>query len=201
MGSTIEGNTPSLNANQYGNIHYRTSSAAKDKSTTPKGGGISEKGGVSFSPEARSTLNPATEKRFTSEARKDPGIQQLKNNFSPGAIKAYEGLTKGEKSRLKNTLNGTTTKKGKLTDIEIDNRKSFISGHPYVTKGLGPLNGEQSSLNTFDEKQKEYDNLSREGKITRDEHARRTEMNRRFKEMSPEQRKSFMEMMRLDSSL
>ncbi|MGV8125186.1 MAG: hypothetical protein AB2L14_36020 [Candidatus Xenobiia bacterium LiM19] len=64
-----------------------------------------------------------------------------------------------------------------------------------MKKGLGPLNGEQENYNTFDEKKKEYDNLFREGRITREEHARRTEMNQRFKEMSPEQRKSFLELL------
>jgi len=159
-------------------IPANTSDTAKNNSAVPKGEGISEKSRVTFSNEAQN-------------------IQQSRKDVGPEALKAYEKLTKDEKSKFADTLKGTTIKKLKYTELEIDNRKSFVSGHPHVTKGLGFLNGEQQQYNTFDEKQKDYDSYLKDGKISKGEHTRRTEMNQRLKEMNPEQRKTFMEMMSL----
>jgi hypothetical protein len=130
---------------------------------------------------------------FSREIQQD---QKARNDLLPEAMNAYDKLPKDAKSKMANSLNGITKKNltSKL-EIEVDNKKSFISGHPYVTKGLGLFNGEQKGINTFDEKQKDYDNSLRDGKISKYEHTKSTEWNQRFKKMDPEQRKSFGEHM------
>ncbi|MGV8125185.1 MAG: hypothetical protein AB2L14_36015 [Candidatus Xenobiia bacterium LiM19] len=61
-------------------------------------------------------------RNFSPGAQGYSRVQQLKGNFSSGALKAYERLTKDEKSRLEDTLHGITRKQVKLASLEIDNR-------------------------------------------------------------------------------
>lgn len=130
MGFRLDGSSPIVNellrgflsvkVGQTISIPTQTSGNSEDNSKISKGREIFERSKVSFSDEAKN-------------------MQQMRKDVGPEALKAYGKLTKEEKSRLADTLNGTSKKKIKTGEIDIDNKKSFISGHPYVTNRMSIL--------------------------------------------------------------